>query len=455
MIRRKPISRLLFVFIMVGAVFGATACDMMGGGGQARSKDEPTPTPIPTSVVPTNPTYVVQRGDVIRELQFSGRIAPVVEQELFFRAGGYVKEVYARRNDQVEEGDLLAELEVPDLKNQITQKEAELESVRMDQKRRITEAENNVRAANLRLSKLEASRSASQLVGARINLEQARMALQDARAEYNKSLDREWEEEAVREGYARAVRNAEWNVEKAEAQYQDALRAQERINYDIELAEMDLDAAEMRLAEIETGLEVTRTVLSLKRLEDQLSDARVTAPFDGEILSVNVIEGRQVQAYNPVIILADMTELEVSADLLDSEMSELSEEMEVTVEFVNQPGEALSGFIRRLPYPFGGGGLSDAETEEDSSVRITVPALESTDIEYDVGDRLRITVEIDRSEDTLYLPLQAVRTFEGRSFVVVQEETGQRRIDVRIGLRSDERIEILEGVSEGQTVVAP
>lgn len=454
MIRRKPISRLLFVLIVVGAAFGTTACDV--GGGQAASKEEPTPTPIPTSVVPTNPTYVVQRGDVIRELQFSGRIAPVVEQELFFRSGGYVKEVYARRNDEVEEGDLLAELEVPDLLNQITQKEAELQSVQMDQDRRITEAENSVRAANLRLAKLEASRSASQLVGARIDLEKARTALQDARAEYNESLDRHWEKPDVREGYARAVRNAEWNVEVAEARYQDALRARERTNYDIELAEMDLELAEMRLAEIETGLEVTRTVLSLKRLEDQLNDAQVIAPFDGEILSINVIEGRQVQAYNQVMILADMSQLEVSADLLDSEMSELSEEMEVLAEFVNQPGEELTGFIRRLPYPFGGGGLSDAETEEDSSVRITLPALEeSSDIDYDVGDRLRITVEIDRSEDTLYLPPQAVRTFEGRSFVVVQEETGQRRVDVRIGLRSDERLEILEGVSEGQTVVAP
>lgn len=453
MIRRNPISRLFFVLVMIGAVFGATACDM--GGGQASTKDEPTPTPIPTSVVPTNPTYVVQRGDVIRELQFSGRVAPVVEQELFFRAGGYVKEVYARRNDQVKTGDLLAELEVPDLKNQITQKEAELQSVQMDQERRMTEAENSVRAADLRLSKLEASRSASQLVGARINLERARTALEDARAEYNKSLDREWEKEEVRDGYARAVRNAEWNVEIAEAQYQDALRSRERTNYDIELAEMDLELAEMRLAEIETGLEVTRTVLSLKRLEDQLNDARITAPFEGEILSVNVIEGRQVQAYNPVMILADLSQLEISADLLDSEMSELSEDMEVVAEFVNQPGEALTGFIRRLPYPFGGGGLSDAETEEDSSVRITLPALESTDIEYDVGDRLRITVEIDRSEDTLYLPPQAVRTFEGRSFVVVREDAGQRRVDVRIGLRSDERVEILEGLSEGQTVIAP
>jgi multidrug efflux pump subunit AcrA (membrane-fusion protein) len=439
---------------MVGALLGASACNVVGGD-QAGSREEPTPTPIPTSVVPTNPTYVVQRGNVIRELQFSGRIAPVVEQELFFRTGGYVKEVYARRNDQVEEDDLLAELEVPDLKNQITQKEAELQSVQMDQERRITEAENSVRAANLRLAKLEASRSATQLVSARINLEKARIRLQEAREEYNKSLDRDWEKEEVREGYARAVRNAEWNVEVAEAQYQDALRSRDRIEYDVELAEMDLDLAEMRLSEIETGLEVTRTLLSLKRLEDQLADARISAPFEGEILSVNVIEGRQVQAYNPVMILADLSQLEVSADLLDSEMSELSEEMEVVAEFANQPGEELRGVIRRLPYPYGGGGLSDTETEEDSSVRITIPELDDSGIEYDVGDRLRITVEIERSEDTLYLPPQAVRTFEGRSFVVVQEETGQRRVDVRIGLRSDDRLEILDGVSEGQTVIAP
>ena len=453
MIRRKPISRLFFAFVMLGAVLGASACSI--GGDQTRSRDEPTPTPVPTSVVPTNPTYVVQRGDVIRELQFSGRIAPVVEQELFFRAGGYVKEVYARRNDQVEQGDLLAELEVPDLKNQITQKEAELQSVQMDQDRRVAEAENSVRAAELRLAKLEASRSASQLVGARINLEKARIALQEAREEYNKSLDRDWEREEVREGYARAVRNAEWNVEVAEAQYQDALRSQERTNYDVELAEMDLGLAERRLSEIEAGLEITRTLLSLKRLEDQLADARVVAPFDGEILSVNLIEGRQVQAYNQVMILADLSQLEVSADLLDSEMSELAEGVEITAEFANQPGEELAGFIRRLPYPYGGGGLSDAETEADSSVRITIPELESSGIDYDVGDRLRISVEIDRSEDTLYLPPQAVRTFEGRSFVVVQEEGGQRRVDVRIGLHADDRLEILDGVSEGQTVIAP
>jgi multidrug efflux pump subunit AcrA (membrane-fusion protein) len=66
-----------------------------------------------------------------------------------------------------------------------------------------------------------------------------------------------------------------------------------------------------------------------------------------------------------------------------------------------------------------------------------------------------MTVELERQEGTLWLPPQAVRTFEGRSFVVVQEGGAQRRIDVRIGIRSDDRVEILEPLEEGQTVIAP
>jgi len=66
-----------------------------------------------------------------------------------------------------------------------------------------------------------------------------------------------------------------------------------------------------------------------------------------------------------------------------------------------------------------------------------------------------LTVELERSVDTLWLPPQAVRTFEGRSFVVIQEGGAQRRMDVRIGIRSDDRLEILDGLVEGQTVIAP
>ena len=413
MIRKRILTLLSFV-LLSSIVLGLGACTLgsSGGGG---GEGEPTPTPIPTSIVPTNPTYQVQRGEVLRLLQFSGRVAPVLEEQLFFRTNGYVDEVYVGRNDEVQQGDLLAELEVIDLKNQITQKEAELQAVEMDFDRKMAEAQNSVRAAELRLAKLIASESSSQLVSARINLEKAERNLSEAIDNYNKSLDRDWEKELVREGYAKAVQTAEWNLEISRAQYADALKSTERLAYDIELSEMDLDLANMRMAEIEVGLDVTRTLLSLQRLEDQLNDARVVAPFTGVVLSISLVEGKQIQGYQEVLILADPTNLEISADLQDSEMSEMSEEMTLVAEFVNRPGEELTGFVRRLPYPYSGGGLSDGVDEDDDSVRITLDDMDPDKYNYDIGDRLRITIELERVEDALWLPPQAVRTFEGRS----------------------------------------
>jgi len=449
---RSRLSSLFSFLVLIGIVSLPLGCASIASPGSQAS--EATPTPIPTPLVPTNPTYQVQRGDVVRLLQFSGRAAPVREEDLFFRRNGYVETVYARRNDEVEEGELLAELEVTDLKNQITQVEAELLAVQMNNERRTAEANADVRTRELNLAKLRASTSDAQLLSARINLERAQEALANAQDEYNKSLDREWEREEVRERYAEGVRNAQWNLDLARAQYNDVLRARERLTYDIELAQQDLDLAMMRRAEIETGVDITRTLLSLQRLYDQLGEARIIAPFDGVILSTSITAGSQVQGYRGVMIIADPTELEIMADLQDSEMRELNEGMALLAEVVNRPGEQVMGSIRRLPYPYGGGGRLEGIQDEDKATRILLEK-DIKELGMNVGDRVRITIELERSEDTLWLPPQAVRTFEGRTFVVVQEEGGQRRLDVTIGIRSDGRYEILGGLSEGQLVVAP
>ncbi len=459
MTQKSLFTRWVLALLAGLLIVSATACSSSGSEGNKPASSggnaAATPTPIPTSVVPSNPTYVVSRGPVIREIQFSARIAPMTEEELFFKMGGYVDAVYIRRGDEVKEGALLAELEVTDLKNQITQKEADLTAVQMDYERRVAEAQASVRIRELGLAKLEVSLSETALVSFRINLERARRNLANAQDEYNKSLDREWEKEEIRDRYIEGVQNAQWNLEIAQAQYNDMLHGRERTSYDIELAQQDLDLALMRLEEIEIGLDVTRTLLSLQRLDDQLNDARIVAPFDGVILQTTVIDGKQVQGYKGVMSLADTTVLEVRADLMDSEMSELTEEMAVMAEFVNRPSLELIGFIRRLPYPYGSTKPAEGVDDEDKSVRITLEGLEAADISYDVGDRLRITIELERSEDTLRLPPQAVRTFEGRTFVLVQQEGGQRRVDVRLGIRATDWIEIEDGLEEGQIVVAP
>jgi multidrug efflux pump subunit AcrA (membrane-fusion protein) len=67
-----------------------------------------------------------------------------------------------------------------------------------------------------------------------------------------------------------------------------------------------------------------------------------------------------------------------------------------------------------------------------------------------------VNVVLERKDDVLWLPPQAIRTFEGRKFVVVQEEgEAQRRVDVKVGIESEDRVEIEEGLTEGQVVIGP
>ncbi len=64
-----------------------------------------------------------------------------------------------------------------------------------------------------------------------------------------------------------------------------------------------------------------------------------------------------------------------------------------------------------------------------------------------------VVIFLEQRDDVLWLPPTAVRSFQGRDFVVVQDGDLQRRVDVRIGLESEDRVELLEGAELGQVVV--
>jgi hypothetical protein len=58
-------------------------------------------------------------------------------------------------------------------------------------------------------------------------------------------------------------------------------------------------------------------------------------------------------------------------------------------------------------------------------------------------------------KNVLWLPPAAVRTFQNRTFVVIQTPGGQRVADVEVGLRTPDRVEIISGVNDGDVVIGP
>lgn len=446
------VQRVKWAIVLLTVVAILTGCTCAPGqGGDA------TPTPIPTPVVPDKPTYTIQRGEVALTLEFTGRISPVSEEELIFRTSGYVDEVYVERDDWVKAGDLLAELEVTDLKNQLLQAEAGLQSTISSNEQQIAEAQASLRTAELNLAIAQASDPSPQVVSAEVALERARMSLADAQEAYDEAWDeaRDWELnvkwkraalEAEREGTERGLKEAQLSLRVAEANYQQALQNKQVHAYNVQIREQEVALVKLRMEKLESGLAIEEMRLNVQRLQAQLNDARLVAPFDGQVLLVAVAEGRAVTAYEPAVVIANIDALEVSAVLDPVEMEELQEGMEVTCEPAGRPGQGFSGSIRRLPYPYGGGSRVGTVEDEDQSTRITlVRTPEELGLELD--DRVRVTVVLESKENVFWLPRQAISQFEGRRFIVVQEGDRQRTVDVNIGIEGVERWEI-EGVTE-------
>jgi len=68
----------------------------------------------------------VTRAPNETEVSFPGNITPITEAYIYARAAGYLKRRYVDIGDRVSAGQLLAEIDAPDLDQQVTQAQATL-----------------------------------------------------------------------------------------------------------------------------------------------------------------------------------------------------------------------------------------------------------------------------------------------------------------------------------------
>jgi multidrug efflux pump subunit AcrA (membrane-fusion protein) len=66
-----------------------------------------------------------------------------------------------------------------------------------------------------------------------------------------------------------------------------------------------------------------------------------------------------------------------------------------------------------------------------------------------------VTAILEVRDDVLWLPPEVIRTLQGQPFVTVQEGARQRRVEIEVGVRGDDRVEIVSGLEQGEVVVAP
>jgi multidrug efflux pump subunit AcrA (membrane-fusion protein) len=113
-----------------------------------------------------------------------------------------------------------------------------------------------------------------------------------------------------------------------------------------------------------------------------------------------------------------------------------------------KPDVKFNGTIRQLPSPYGTG------NSDDRTVHIVLEAPPAVDT-YQSGDKVTVMIQLASKQGVLWLPPDAIRKAGGRTFVIVNSDSGPKRVDIEIGLQTRDRVEILSGLTEGQVVVGP
>ena len=248
----------------------------------------------------------------------------------------------------------------------------------------------------------------------------------------------------------RVIRRAQIDLEIAQLTLEE-YKSQGRPQTEIKIQELQVELAQMTLDETLTTLGIDPAAAVSEEIDAQIAQARAFAPAAGTIISaVNV--GRKVTPTTPAFVLGDPKQLEIVADLDaskgDSEVKEMFEGMPVTVSLDAKPDVKFNGTIRQLPSPYGTG------DSDKGAIHVILEAAPSAST-YQSGDKVTVTVQLASKQGILWLPPDAIRKAGGRTFVIINSETGPKRVDIEIGLQTRDMVEIVAGLTEGQVVVGP
>lgn len=247
---------------------------------------------------------------------------------------------------------------------------------------------------------------------AQAQLEQARLSLEDRRRDYQRAKAL-FEERVISQ---QEYEKAEVALKASEAQYQ--------------LAKAQLEEASA----------------ALKQAETELRESLIRAPFSGVVTQRFVDPGQRAYTVPPteILELVDNTRVKVLLDLPERDLPKVKQGAAVRVLPDALPGKEFLGRISAL-YP-----KVDPVTR---TFRVEV-VLDNPKGELKPGMFVKARVFLGR-EETLFVPREAVVRMIGTGkeycFVVIGGKARHR--EVVTGERFGEKVEVLEGLSEGEEVV--
>jgi len=410
----------------------------------------------------------VERGNLLATIAPTGEVYAPRQAELTFDVNKIeLIELNVAPGQQVSAGDVLARIDPTSLERAVTQAEADL-----------IIAQSQLEKAQNPYTDLDLAGAQRAVTQAQVNLENAQKNLilvQTDSDNAQRIRDLEYEVNWYEAHYGESLQKYEQGritKERLDLDWNNLVTAKERLerallNREIDLAnaqdqvaqaEYNLQKAQETLAEMLAGpdpddievaqAKVTSAQAALEDAQAALEAATMVAPFDGTVIRTGAEVGDLVYPTTIVVILADLSNLEVRAFVDETDISQVEVGQEVEITFDAFPGQRFRGQVLEVPLQ---GYLAQNVLTYEVPVSLEGPE----DVSLKPGMTANLKIVVGQRENVLLVPALAVQQGEEGNVVMVQDSPQEPAVQtqVEVGLSDGLYVEVVRGLNEGDQVV--
>jgi len=373
----------------------------------AGAEKEPTPT-VSVKVAKA------EKGEIAAQVSAVGTIWPREKADVSAKISAQIKQMALLKNKVVRAGEVIAVLESRDLQAQRAEALAALREAQANENSLITGTIPKTNAEDQK-------------------------ALHDARAKVNNAR-------AIYERRRLLFEKGGISQKDLEASQLDLTTAEDELR----LQEQTVALRTRSLNPNDRALASARTAQAQQRvatLDAQLSYATIRSPITGIVTDQFQYEGEFASAGGKLVTIADTSTVIVKAPFPDTVAAQLKTGDVVSVLPTDSSAEQMTGQINLL-------GRSSDQTNRTVEVWVT---LGNGDGKLRANGAAQVTVFANSKDDAIVVPaaavtLEATDAAEG-TVMVVDDQNVAHETKVTIGIRTPEKIEIVEGLKGGETVV--
>ncbi|MCE7033082.1 efflux RND transporter periplasmic adaptor subunit [Lysobacter sp. GX 14042] len=345
----------------------------------------------------------VTRGDLVRDISAEGRVIAANSPTLYAIAGGTVR-LQVVAGDVVKQGQVLAEIDSPELRSTLVQEESTLASL---------QAEADRAGLDARMARAEARKLVDQ---AEIERTAAQRDLQRYQRAYDAGVLAQVE-----------LAKAEDTLKKAEIGLAAA-----REDAGLQGQGAGLDARNKQLLS-----ERQRAVVA--EAQRQVGALTLRAPFDGQVGQVQVAQATNVAANSPILSVVDLSVFEVEIRVPESFARDLA---------IGMPAEIRSG---NEVFPAEVSAVSPEVVNGEVAARVRFSDEQPPGLRQ--NQRLSARILLDTRRDVVMVERGPfLEQSGGRHAYVVRDGSALRR-PIQTGATSLRSVEVISGLEPGERVV--